>query len=87
MSGKVKAKIIPLGDRSYIIGDSELMGYTGCETLDKLRKYFTARKDGQRLTPDSQIGKTKYYLKSRVDEYIIHVSEWQDVELRTVINQ
>lgn len=78
---KVIAAIVPLSDRTFIIGDAELMGYVGCKTLASLHEKFTERKCGVSLKPTSQIGKTKYYAKKKVDEFIIAMNEWQEVHV------
>ena len=78
-SNKITAAIVPLSDRTFIIGDSELMGYVGCKTLASLHEKFTERKCGARLKPSSQIGKVKYYAKKEVDKFILMMNEWQEV--------
>lgn len=78
---KVIAAVVPLSDRTFIIGDAELMGYVGCKTLASLHDKFTERKKGKRLRPSSQIGKTKYYAKKEVDKYILKMNEWQEVHI------
>ena len=81
MAGNVKAAIVPLSDRTFIIGDAELMGYVGCKTLISLKEKFTDRACGVSLKPTSQIGKTKYYAKKEVDKFILMMNEYQEVKL------
>ena len=68
---KVKAKEISLNERTFIIGDAELMGYVGVETTAALKKKFFDRG----LYPSSMIGKTKYYSRARVDKFILKNSD------------
>lgn len=82
MKGRnVTAAIVPLSDRTFIIGDAELMGYVGCKTLISLKEKFTDRACGVSLKPTSQIGKTKYYAKKEVDKFILKMNEYQEVKL------
>ncbi len=68
---KVAAKEVPLSDRTFIIGDAELMGYLGVKTTEALhRKFFH-----NGLKPSSVIGRTKYYRKAMVDRFIIQHNE------------
>jgi len=71
---KVKAKIVPLRDRSYIIGDAELMGYTGEETWDSLKKHYLSLGLRPRMR-----GRKKLYLRAEVDRFIEDHDEWQEV--------
>lgn len=75
MSGKVKAIEVPLSDRTFIIGDAELMGYVGVETTSALHKKFFEKG----LRPSSIIGRTKYYSRTMVDKFILKNSEYQEV--------
>lgn len=75
---KVKAKVVPLSDRTFIIGDAELMGYVGVETSDALHRKFLDKG----LKPTSVIGKTKYYQRTMVDKFILSNNEWQEVRVR-----
>ena len=72
------AKRVPINERTFIIGDAELMGYVGCETTAALKKKFLDRG----LRPSSQIGKTKYYRRTMVDQFIEDHNEWQEVSVR-----
>lgn len=78
---RLEAKVLPLSDRTFIIGDAELMGYLGIKSLQTLKEKFTERKVGTRLKPTSQIGKTKYYAKKEVDRMVLLLNEWQEVEV------
>lgn len=71
MAGKVVAVEVPLSDRTYIIGDAELMGYVGVKTTDMLKQKFL----NKGLKPTSMIGKTKYYRRSTVDRFIVQHDE------------
>jgi len=75
---KMIAKRVPVNERTFIIGDAELMGYVGCETTAALQKKFLDRG----LRPSSQIGKTKYYRRTMVDQFIEDHNEWQEVSVR-----
>lgn len=68
---KVVAKEVPLSDRTFIIGDAELMGYLGVKTTAALHQKFF--KSG--LKPSSVVGRTKYYRKAMVDRFIIKLNE------------
>ena len=74
---KMEMKIVPLSDRTFIIGDAELMGYLGVYSTDTLHKNFLDKG----LKPTSQIGRIKYYAKKKVDEFIIMMNEWQEVKI------
>lgn len=73
-----KQKIVPLSDRTFIIGDGELMGYLGVSSVETLNKKFFDKG----LRPTSQIGKTKYYAKKQVDAFILQMNEYQEVVIR-----
>lgn len=73
-----KQKLVPLSDRTFIIGDGELMGYLGVMSVETLKKKFFYKG----LRPTSQIGKTKYYAKREVDAFILKMNEYQDVVIR-----
>ena len=77
MAGKVKMKVVPLSDRSYIFGDSELMGYTGERTWDALKKNYLDLGLRPRIR-----GRKKLYLKSEVDKFIEDHDEYQEVSIR-----
>lgn len=68
---KVVAVEVPLSDRTYIIGDAELMGYVGIKTTTVLKEKFL----NKGLKPTSMIGKTKYYRRSTVDRFIVQHDE------------
>lgn len=72
-----KQKIVPLSDRTFIIGDGELMGYLGVSSVETLNKKFFDKG----LKPTSQIGKTKYYAKREVDAFILKMNEYQEVAI------
>lgn len=72
-----KQKIVPLSDRTFIIGDGELMGYLGVSSVETLNKKFFDKG----LKPTSQIGKTKYYAKREVDAFILKMNEYQEVTI------
>lgn len=72
------AKRVPVNERTFIIGDAELMGYVGCETTAALMKKFIDKG----LRPTSQIGKTKYYRRTVVDQFIEDHNEFQQVNVR-----
>jgi hypothetical protein len=71
MANKVKAVEVPLSDRTFIIGDAELMGYVGVKTTAALKGKFLNRG----LVPTSVIGKTKYYRRTMVDRFIVQHDE------------
>lgn len=75
---KLKAKDVPLSDRTFIIGDQELMGYVGVKSTVTLHELFLDKG----LRPASQIGRNKYYRRSAVDKFIEDNSEWQEVHVR-----
>ena len=75
---KMIAKRVPVNERTFIIGDAELMGYVGCERTAALQNKFLERG----LRPSSQIGKTKYYRRTMVDQFIEDHNEWQEVSVR-----
>ena len=77
MAGRVKMKVVPLSDRSYIFGDSELMGYTNEQTLTSLKKHYL----DLGLRPRMR-GRKKLYLKSEVDKFIEDHDEYQEVSVR-----
>lgn len=62
---------VPLSDRTYIIGDAELMGYVGVKTTEALKEKFLNRG----LRPTSMIGRVKYYRRSTVDRFIVQHDE------------
>lgn len=70
-TGRIKSRDIPLNDRTFIIGDAELMGYVGVKTSEALKAKFL----NKGLTPTSVIGKTKYYRRSTVDRFIVQHDE------------
>lgn len=75
MGKRIDPILVPLSGRTFIIGDSELMGYTGVQSAETLHKNFLDRG----LRPTSQIGKIKYYAKKEVDAFILKMNEWQEV--------
>lgn len=77
MSGRVKMKIVPLSDRSYIHGDSELMGYTGEKTWASLKTNYLDLGLRPRIR-----GRKKLYLKREVDQFIEDHDEYQEVSVR-----
>ena len=85
MARKKITEWLPLSERTFIIGDEELMRYVGCKDSKTLEDKFTNRKIGVSLRPTSQIGRTKYYAKKRVDEYIIMMNELQIVSLEEMM--
>ncbi len=64
---RIKPAEVSLNDRTYIIGDAELMGYVGVRTAEALKAKFFDKG----LIPTSVMGKTKYYRRSTVDRFII----------------
>lgn len=70
-TGRIKSVDIPLSDRTFIIGDAELMGYVGVKTSEALKAKFFNRG----LVPTSVIGKTKYYRRAMVDRFIVQHDE------------
>lgn len=63
---KIRPKSVSLSDRTFIIGDAELMGYVGIGTYDTLKKKLLDKG----LLPSSVMGKVKYYRRSVVDKFI-----------------
>ncbi len=70
-TGRIKFKDISLNERTFIIGDAELMGYVGVKTSEALKAKFFNRG----LVPTSVIGKTKYYRRTMVDRFIVQHDE------------
>lgn len=78
MAGKnMIAKPVPVNERTFILGDSELMGYVGVDSTITLHKLFLDRG----LKP-CVIGKKKYYRRTMVDQFIEDHNEWQEVSVR-----
>lgn len=75
---RIIAKQVPLSDRTFIVGDDELMGYLGVNSTATLKKSYL----DCGLKPTSQIGRTKYYDKKQVDKFIINHNEWQEVKVK-----
>lgn len=68
---RIIAVEVPLSDRTYIIGDAELMGYVGVKTTEALKDKFL----NKGLKPTSMIGRVKYYRRSTVDRFIVQHDE------------
>lgn len=73
---KIMIKAVPLSDRSYIHGDAELMGYTGEQTWDSLKKNYLDLGLRPRIR-----GRKKLYLRREVDQFIEEHDEWQEVHV------
>lgn len=74
---RIVAKVVPLSERSYIVGYAEMCGYLGGISKDKLvRDYINYG-----LVP--KLWKNDYrWKKSDVDKWLDDHDEWQNVEVR-----
>jgi hypothetical protein len=77
MAGKVKAVRVPVNERTYIHGDSELMGYVGLESWDALKANYLDLGLRPRLR-----GRKKLYKRAEVDKFIEDNDEWQEVKIK-----
>ena len=69
---KVRAKVVPLSERNWIITDAELAGYL-CMSVETLTKKYTGTQvpEERRLKPKYLPDlNQKYYSKKMVDEWI-----------------
>lgn len=74
---RVKATYVPLSDRTFINGTSELMGYLGVDTPEKLNRDYIDKG----LYPKYYEG-TRRWRKADVDRWIDEHDQWQSVKVR-----
>ena len=66
MGARTKAIFIPVGERDHLIGDAELMGFSGKRTQETLNAFFYDRG----YVPFCEDGKYRIHLKSEVYKWM-----------------
>ena len=76
MAGKVKATYIPFNERTWLIGQAELMGYLGIKTPDKLNRDYIDKG----LYPHHYKGTNRWKI-AEVDKFLEDHDESQVVRI------
>ncbi len=73
MGARTKAIFIPIGERDHLIGDAELMGFSGRKSQDSVNKFFY----DQGYKAFAICGKVRIHMKKDVYQWMKDHDEQQ----------